>query len=230
MTESTCVLLPVKSLDLGKGRLRAALPDVARRALNEYFLRRTLETATTFAGPARTAVISECDRVLGIAASYGATTLRQSVAPGLNAAAGEGVAELFRRGAARVLLIPVDLPRLRTDDLAEVEALDASDRSVAICPDHHFTGTNAMLIPAGASMRFRFGACSLALHLDEALRAGLNPAIHVNSRLSHDVDTVEDLRSWLGEEGAIPLVHGIGPAQAQADAARILRQVALGRA
>lgn len=85
------LLIPIKSFEAGKSRLRGALDDDDRYALNAFFLRRTLETAVQFPGIARTAVMSDCKHVLQTAARWGARTIHQKAGGGLNCAAREGV-------------------------------------------------------------------------------------------------------------------------------------------
>lgn len=196
------LLIPVKALDNGKSRLRTVLADDTRRALNEFFLRRMLATAQQFPGSARSAVISECDRVLQIAAACGVQTVRQTSGPGLNRAASEGMAKVRRRGARAVLLIVSDLPTLRPCDLREL-ADSARRGGIVICPDKHRTGTNAILLPRDAHLRFRFGKGSFLGHCSEAMRAGFPPIVHFNARVAFDVDSPQDLVLWPGARGLL---------------------------
>lgn len=197
------LLIPVKAFDKGKSRLRAVLADDTRRALNEFFLRRVLATARQFPGSARTAVISECDRVLKIAAACGVQTVRQTSGPGLNRAASEGMAKVRRRGARSVLLIASDLPTLRPRDLRELADSARRGSGIVICPDKHRSGTNAILLPAGAQLRFRFGKGSFLGHCREAMRAGFPPIVHFNARVAFDVDSPQDLVLWPGARGVL---------------------------
>lgn len=190
------LLIPVKAFDSGKSRLRTVLADDARWALNEFFLRRMLVIARQFPGSARTAVISDCDRVLRIAAACGVQTVRQTSGPGLNRAAREGMAKVRRRGARSVLLIASDLPTLRPSDLRELAAVDRRRGAIVICPDRHRCGTNAILLPRDAHLRFRFGKGSLLGHCSEAMRAGFAPIVHFNARVAFDVDSPQDLVLW----------------------------------
>ena len=196
------LLIPVKAFDKGKSRLRTVLADDTRRALNEFFLRRMLATARQFPGAARTAVISECDRILRIAAACGVQTVRQMSGPGLNRAASEGMANVRRRGAHSVLLIASDLPTLRPCDLRELADSARRGSGIVICPDRHRTGTNAILLPGDARLRFRFGKRSFLGHCSEAMRAGFPPIVHFNARVAFDVDSPQDLALWRGAGGA----------------------------
>ena len=71
----------------------------------------------------------------------------------------------------------------------------AAPGSVAIAPDRHGLGTNALSLPlpAAAGFLFAFGDDSFARHRAEAERLGLAvEAVH-NLRLERDVDLAEDL-------------------------------------
>jgi 2-phospho-L-lactate/phosphoenolpyruvate guanylyltransferase len=197
------LLLPVKAFDKGKSRLRSVLADATRSALNEYFLRRMLAIARQFPGSTRTAVISDCDRVLRIAAACGVRTVRQTSGPGLNRAASEGVADVRRRGARSVLLIASDLPTLRASDLRELADRARRGGGIVICPDKDRTGTNAIVLPADAHLRFRFGKGSFLGHRIEATRAGFPPIVHFNVRVAFDVDKPQDLVLWPGARGVL---------------------------
>ena len=190
------LLIPVKSLEAGKGRLDGALKPAYRRRLNEFFLRRILKTAGKFPGRDRTVVISGCGDVLRIAEAYGAKPIRQRPENGLNSAVTQGVAKLRRIGAKNILLIACDEPLVRPVDLRDIIRRGEKLNQIVICPDKHGTGTNALYLPSGAPMRFRFGKDSLSKHVREALLSGLAPYVYFNERIALDIDTPADLIRW----------------------------------
>ncbi len=87
-----------------------------------------------------------------------------------------------------LLIIHADLPLLAR---ADVEALlgAATRTGIAIAPDRHDRGTNALVCRAGMAIRPRFGPDSFQLHLREAPEC----AIIRREGLAIDVDTPEDL-------------------------------------
>lgn len=198
------LLIPVKSLHTGKSRLRPVLADDARRALNEFFLRRMLEVARRFPGCERTAVISDCGDVLQIATGCSIHAIHQSSGPGLNRAAREGVDTLRRLGARDIVLIACDAPMVGPSDLREFEDPSLTADRIVICPDRHGTGTNAVFVPSGVHMEFQFGDDSFSLHCREALRCGSVPKVHLNPRIGLDIDTPEDLASWFRDASQRP--------------------------
>ena len=92
------------------------------------------------------------------------------VLPGLNAALREGRAEAVRAGATAILVLPIDLPAV---DAAALDALLVDDRRdavprsggrppvVAVVPDRHGLGTNALFIAPAAAIDPAFGDAEL---------------------------------------------------------------------
>ncbi len=201
------LLVPVKSFADGKSRLRGTIADPTRIALNEYFLRELLVTASRFPGLDRTAVVADDRRVLELASAAGAHAIGQRRAVGLNEALAEGADRLARLGARRVIVVACDLPELGVDDLRELARLAADERDVAIVADRHGSGTNALVFDAAAPPPFRFGEASFDAHRRAAEAAGLRPRPHTNPALARDIDTQDDLAAWLRASGA-PVVGG----------------------
>lgn len=108
---------------------------------------------------------------------------------GHNAAALLGIREAILRGADRVLLVPGDCPALDPDDLQD---LLRTEEPVAIVPDRHGTGTNALLLTPPDAFVPSFGPGSFARH---RRLAGPDCRIAELPSLMHDVDTLEDLRT-----------------------------------
>jgi 2-phospho-L-lactate guanylyltransferase len=193
------LLIPIKSLQAGKSRLSSLLDAQVRRYLNEFFLRHIVEVARELPGSHGTAIISECEGVLGLARSLDIRVIRQTGGQGLNAAATQGVEELRASGASAILIVASDLPMIRASDLHEI-ATRGQEHRVVICPDKHHTGTNAMFLAADTSLHFRFGAGSYAEHCREAQSSGISPLTYFNRRIAMDIDVPADVQPWLGEQ------------------------------
>ena len=190
------LLVPAKSLSAGKSRLLGVLEDDERRDLNTRLLRRMLSTAARFPGRDRTAVVSECADALQLAQQCGVRIIRQTLGPGLNEAAQEGITALRRLGAQDIIVIACDEPLVRPSDIRGIADAGRKAGGIVICPDRHHRGTNAMLVPCGAMLRFQFGENSFAKHCQEARRLGFAPTVHINPRIAFDVDTPADLAMW----------------------------------
>jgi len=188
------LLMPVKSLRGGKGRLAPVLDAEARAAFNRFLLTHMIDVARDFPGAERTAVISASDEVLSVVAAAGMLAIRQSEAPGMNAAVAEGVASLRSR-ADDILILPVDLPLVVPDDLRRFAAIDRRCR-IVLCPDRRNSGTNGMLLRGAVAFDFGFGEDSFALHWQRATQAGAMPCRFDNARIAFDIDGPEDFEAW----------------------------------
>ena len=93
-----------------------------------------------------------------------------------------------------MLLVPGDTPML---DAAEVDRLlvesEAAGTGLAIVPDRHDSGTNALLIAPPSAITPSFGPGSLQRHRHAAEAADLSHVVEALPSLVLDVDTPEDL-------------------------------------
>ena len=185
-----CAVVPVRSLADGKRRLAGVLDDAERAALNESFLVRTLDLAAALPGPVF--VVSLDPAVASHPAAVDAIHVADP-GRGLNAAIGAGRDRARLEGAERILVLPVDLPTARPEDL---KALAGAESAVAIAPDRRRQGTNGLCLAAGVDFAFRFGTGSFPAHIAEAERLGIEAAVIENPRLALDIDTPEDWRDW----------------------------------
>jgi 2-phospho-L-lactate guanylyltransferase len=129
-----------------------------------------------------------------IATGYGVPVLHDDVAAGQSAATEIGVAHAIANGFERVLLVPGDTPLLdpaEVDDLLDRTARDGVE--VAIVPDRHGTGTNALVLTPPDAMRPSFGEGSFERHVAAARSAGRSHRAEPVSSLAADVDTPDDL-------------------------------------
>ena len=183
-------IVPVRSLADGKRRLAPVLDDAARARLNEEFLVHALGLAAAL--PGRAVLVSPDPAVAAHPAAAGCLHVADP-GRGLNRAIAAGRAAARAQGAARVVVLPSDLPTARAEDL---RALAGAASPVAVAPDRHRQGTNGLALDAGLDFAFRFGAGSFAAHLGEARRLGVAALTLENPRLALDIDTPRDWRDW----------------------------------
>ncbi len=122
---------------------------------------------------------------------------------GLNPALQSVMAAMAREGADRLIVLFADLPKLKAQD---VELLaSAPPGTVAIAPDRHGTGTNALSLPLpeAQGFTFAFGPDSFALHHAEAERLGINLEVIHSQGLARDIDVPEDLPDVAGLIGEL---------------------------
>src|SRR3954452_16005078 len=190
----TLAVVPIKSLANAKQRLSKALAGGTRRSLVQAMfsdvlgaLRRaeTIDAVVVVTGD----VVAE-----SLSRGHGLVVLPDGRDAGQSHATQIGIDYAREHGFERVLLVPGDTPLI---DPVELEDLltrcERDEIGVAIVPDRHGTGTNALVIAPPGCFEPSFGPDSLARHVAAATGAGLVHRVeHVDS-LALDVDTPADL-------------------------------------
>ena len=113
---------------------------------------------------------------------------------GLNEGLRDAREEAIAAGADAILVLPIDIPAVSPGLLAPLvaRAADGPTPLVAIVPDRHDRGTNALLLAPPDVIAFCFGGDSKAAHLDAARSAGATVEV-IDGPLTLDIDTPEDL-------------------------------------
>ena len=186
-------IIPIGSLDGAKSRLGAVLDAEERLELTLRLARHTIAAAVATQGITETLVVTPDDAVRRLAEELGARPMRQRDG-GLNRGIDAGRAEAIAAGAAAALILPIDLPEVSTDAIGAVLAtLDRPGRPlVAIVPDRHGRGTNALLLAPPDAIDTCFGGDSRAAHAAAAEAAGAE-YVELGGPLRLDVDTPDDL-------------------------------------
>ncbi len=180
------VIIPVKGTANGKTRLAGVLNGAARARLMDAMRDRVVAAAR-----GARAIDEICLLGPAVFGSTGRLTILADPGGGLNVALTSALAQ--SGNVARVIIVHADLPQLTADDVEPLAASPAD--TVAIAPDRHGSGTNALSLPlpAAADFVFAFGVGSFALHTTEILRLGLKRAVITSPGLARDVDVPDDL-------------------------------------
>jgi 2-phospho-L-lactate/phosphoenolpyruvate guanylyltransferase len=174
-------VVPMKSMDLAKGRLAAVLDPAGRRALARQMLDHVLETL-------RQAGVSS------VRVANGNRDLNADVAAAAHLVQGEGATDL--------LLVMADLPYLAADDIAAL--IEAGRQSPVVIAEAKDGGTNALLLrpPTVLDFAFASGQPSASRHAERARAAGIEPAIVRRPGLARDIDTPADLAALASDHPA----------------------------
>jgi 2-phospho-L-lactate guanylyltransferase len=185
---ATWAIIPVRASPDSKSRLAGVLDAGARALLVEAMLARVLDAARGARNIDRLAVIGTPPH--GLPADV---DLLSDAGRGLNAAAASALAEIGASGAQRIVVIHADLPQVTPLDLELLAAAPVGE--IAIAPDRHGTGTNALSLPfpGATGFSFAFGAGSFTRHVTEADRLGLKLGVIRSPGLARDVDEPADL-------------------------------------
>jgi len=186
-------IIPVKPLRMGKSRLSAVLSDSERESLNRHLLVNTLDTLKLVPEIEHMLVISRDPGALALAREHGARTVREAGAPLLNVALTRATIVAKSYATRGVLIIPADLPLLTPEDVRTLIAHGDHPPVVAVAPDRHRQGTNALLVCPIGLIDYDFGPGSFQRHCERSRRAGARVEIVDLPSLALDVDIPEDL-------------------------------------
>jgi 2-phospho-L-lactate guanylyltransferase len=209
-------VLPVKRFAEAKRRLAAGMDDERREAVVEAMLGDVLEGIGRARSIERTIVVSDEQRALDAAEAVGATIVAdpdgaghsaEPTTPGVDEteegaadgrsrghsqAALAGIARAEGLGAPCVVLLPGDCPLLDPRDLDRL-LTGMPDPFVAVVPDRHGTGTNALALAPPDAIRPAFGTGSCERHVAAARAAGVPYAVEELLSLALDLDTPADV-------------------------------------
>jgi len=185
-------ILPVKRFDTAKQRLAAGIDDSRREALVEAMLEDVLEAIGEARSIERTIVVSDEPRAAEAAAAAGAEVVADPAEPSHPRAALAGIARAGQLGAKRVVLLPGDCPLLEPRELDGL-LTGVPDTYVAIVPDRHGTGTNALVLAPPDAISPAFGEGSCARHVTASREAGVPYGVEEVPSLALDLDTPADV-------------------------------------
>ncbi len=189
-------LVPIKGFERAKTRLSSAYPPVARARFARDLAERAIQALLGLREADEIAdivVLTDSEPVATWARSQGCRVCRDGAASGLAPAVDQGLQFAHEDlGATEALVLMADLAEVSTEALSRLLAHPAP----VAAPDHHGTGTNALLTALPAPGPCSFGdPRSLALH-----RAtwGAELSVVPIAELARDLDEPEDIISTTG--------------------------------
>ena len=193
-------LIPVKGFRNAKQRLSAFLGSAEREALAEAMFRDVLRQVLRVGGLVETVVVTRDDKVAAIAGSLGARVIVESAETGETAAVDFARTSLKDAGCEAVLIIPGDLPLIRSGDIESVLAQVPDGQNLPfalLVPSHDRLGTNALLLAPPDIIKLRFGYDSFRYHISQVSAQGLPVRCFENEHIALDIDEPKDLEKFL---------------------------------
>jgi 2-phospho-L-lactate guanylyltransferase len=200
---TTLAILPIKSFDEAKQRLRDELDPTPRRALVEAMFSDVLIALRRAKLVDQVLVVSADNVAQRIAGGYDAMVVQDEDA-GHNQAAAQGAARALELGVDRVLMVPGDCPLISPMELDGLLGHPAPAPSVLIVPDRHGSGTNALALSPPSAIVPAFGEGSGARHVALARAAGVPFGVEELGSLGLDLDTPADVIALTRELEACP--------------------------
>ena len=126
--------------------------------------------------------------------------MRERAETGETAAVDFARSELKKAGHEAVLILPGDMPLVRSEDIEQVlaQAPAATHAPFALLvPSHDHMGTNALLLAPPDIIELRFGYDSFNFHMSQLSARGLPLRFIENERIALDIDEPQDLKRLL---------------------------------
>lgn len=205
----TAAILPVKRFRDSKQRLAGSLGAGTRAHLARAMFGDVLRVLGRAETIDEIFVVSTEVEALELARDSGATGLEDSRDGGQTAAVLVALERLPALGFDAALLVPCDCPLLVAEEVDDlVRRVRADKLEVAIVPDRHGVGTNALYLLPPDVLEPQFGADSLARHTAQAEQRGLRYRVEEVESLGLDVDSDDDLTAL---RTALAASHGRAP-------------------
>jgi 2-phospho-L-lactate/phosphoenolpyruvate guanylyltransferase len=185
-------IVPVKRFDDAKQRLTAGYEPERRRALVGAMVADVLEAIGQARSVERTIVVTGDPTAQELAAEAGAEVVPDPGDLGHVEAALAGIAHAEVDGEDCVVLLPGDCPLLDPRELDKL-LTGVPERYIAVVPDRHGTGTNALVLRPPGAIVPAFGEGSCERHVAAARQAGVPFGVEALPSLGLDLDTPADI-------------------------------------
>jgi 2-phospho-L-lactate guanylyltransferase len=196
----TVILVPVKNLSSAKQRLAAVLDQLARTELAQAMLHDVLTALHDWTNRPQVAVVSSDSYAVKLAREYAFAVIPDPDNPGETGAIEMATRACVERGAESTLVIPADIPLIRSWELEEILQNAPAEGSVLV-PAADGRGTNAAFRRPANLFPLRFGNDSFKPHLAAAQATGKTCIVLDLPGIAVDVDNPEDLRELLASGG-----------------------------
>jgi 2-phospho-L-lactate guanylyltransferase len=180
--------------------LSPLLDVTERELLAEAMFRDVLRHVLRARGLSASYVVTGDDHVTAIAVTFGARVIREKSEKGETEAVDFARLELARIGCEAVLIVPGDLPLVRSEDIEQIVGHlppQASAPFALLVPSHDRLGTNALLLAPPDVIKLRFGHDSFTYHMSQTSARGLPLRFLDNERIALDIDEPKDLERFL---------------------------------
>jgi 2-phospho-L-lactate/phosphoenolpyruvate guanylyltransferase len=188
-------ILPVKNPKNAKQRMRQLLSPEDREVLARLLYKKTLAALCAAAGIDRVVVVSNDPEIVAHAHDRGVLVFREDEQLSHSVSADAACRRAKEMGATSVLLVPIDVPLVSTEDFSRLAA--AARPGLVIVPSSEGAGTNALVRTPPDIIESRFGPGSFAAHVEQARSKGALVEVLRLPGLMFDIDTPEDVSELL---------------------------------
>ncbi len=197
MTAGIWAVLPIKEIGGAKQRLGSLLTASQRRDLAITMAEDVLTALAGVRGLAGVMLVTLDPDAAALARRFGARVETEGARDGHTGAVMGATRVLLREGAAGLLQVPGDIPRITAAEVETVLAAHRPAASFTIVPAHDERGSNCVVLTPPDAVPLRFGDDSYFPHLDAARAQGIEPTIVPLPGIGMDIDHPADLARFL---------------------------------
>jgi 2-phospho-L-lactate guanylyltransferase len=191
------VLIPLKDSARAKTRLAELLSLDERQRLALAMFEDVSRAAARARQPDQVVLVTNFEPAIERAHELGWEVLIERAQSSESASVDWASRVLADRGVELVMRLPADVPLVQPADIDELLSVELECPAALLVPSRDGTGTNAIIRKPPATFASKFGPNSLALHIEEAGRAGVRCLVVENRRLALDLDEPSDLAAFL---------------------------------
>lgn len=209
-------VVPLKSLTDAKQRLASILDAPARRRLMVAMIRDVL--AALQGVPAITGIllVSRDPMAEELAKEFNLECFANPADEDLNSALGAALADLQQRGVATAIVLPGDLPLIRSADISAMLAKCNRENELLIVADLESDGTNCLIASPPNAITLQFGPGSFDRHGEAAKAAALTLITPSPNDAWLDIDEPADFET---------LKHAVSAATVAPETSRFVHQI-----
>jgi 2-phospho-L-lactate/phosphoenolpyruvate guanylyltransferase len=194
------ILIPVKNLSTAKQRLASILDQSSRTELAQTMLHDVVDEIARWRNRRACTLVTGDAFAIELADRYRFEIIEDHLNPGETGAIEMATSMCVERGIRSTLVIPADIPLIRSGELEQIYARAPKEGSVlAAAADGR--GTNAAFRSPANLFPLRFGNDSFKPHLGAAQATGKPCVVLQLPSLAVDVDNPEDLQQVLAHAG-----------------------------
>jgi 2-phospho-L-lactate guanylyltransferase len=194
---SPWAILPIKSMQSAKQRLRTILTTAERQSLFQAMVSDVIAAIGQATGLGGLAIVTRDPSVRSLTRHSDARFIQCDLDQGQSLAVAAAAKTLEAEGVTRVVTIPGDVPLLTGAEIDSLCSTLEHKRTMSLVPNRDGTGTNSIACSLPCAIPLSFGESSLHKHLTAARNRGLQTRVVRLPGLSLDLDVCSDLVEFL---------------------------------
>lgn len=191
----TAAIIPVKPFAHAKTRLD--LPARQKEDLCMLMLDEILRVLAISPRITETVVVTGEQRASELCSRHGATTIPETSPQDINGAISAADQYLLERGFDASLVLPQDIPFIKTQDIDFVFQYALPPNFAIVVPSRRFDGTNALARMPIDLMGTFYDQDSYKIHMNTARQHTSNASLVFVRRIMWDIDNLDDLEFLL---------------------------------